>query len=389
MIARALLVASLVTGSAVLFACSHSTDQDPPANNPDGSTQEPPPDAPPVSTPDAPPLPPDGPSNGQYRFLCDAPKPAGSPTPVMPLLPTAGCPVLTPGTNTITSSANARQFILVVPANLQPNEHPPVLFMWHWLGGGPESFLQRGQVQAAADDQRFIGVIPYSKGANIIGTSFNLRWPFDISQSPARMNEEFTFFDDMLACVNNQFTINQSCISTVGVSAGALFTDQLAQARSQTLASFMSLSGGTGATIIKPWTGAARKLPGLVLWGGDGPPMMDGATDLLGCAGLGMNFSIASRDLETALAADGHFILECRHNCGHVEPPLTPYMNESQYAGMWQFAWNHPYWLPQGQSPFLTDGIPPQMPEWCAIGAGNSTPRSGGGCPEAENPCPN
>ncbi len=393
MIARALFAssaASFVVSTALLFACSDPTDQDPPNNNndtPDASVI-PTPDAPITPTPDAP-LPPDGPSNGSYRFLCDAPVPAGAPTPVMPTLPAAGCPVLAPGTNTITSSANARQFILVLPANMQPTEKLPVLFMWHWLGGSPNSFLERGQIQAAVDDQRFIGVIPYSKGANIIGTSFNLRWPFDISQSPARMNEEYTFFDDMLACVNAQYNVNQQCISTVGVSAGALFTDQLAAARSQTLASFMSLSGGTGATIIKPWAGAARKLPGVVLWGGDGPPMMDGATDLLGCAGIGMNFSVASRDLETQLDNDNHFLVECRHNCGHVEPPLTPYMNESQYAGMWQFAWNHPFWLGEGQSPFVIDGMPPQMPEWCAIGMGNSTPRSGGGCPMAENPCPN
>jgi len=173
------------------------------------------------------------------------------------------------------------------------------------------------------------------------------------------------------------------------VSAGALFTDQLAQARSQTLASFISLSGGTGASIIKPWTGAARKLPGVVLWGGDGPPGMDGATDLLGCAGIGMNFSVASRALETAMTADGHFLVECRHNCGHVEPPLTPVAGESQYAGMWQFALNHPFWLPAGQSPFIAAGLPASMPAWCAIGMGNSSPRSGGGCPAAENPCPN
>ena len=56
-------------------------------------------------------------------------------------------------------------------------------------------------------------------------------------------------------------------------------------------------------------------------------------------------------------------------------------------AGMWEFALNHPFWLPAGQSPYLTTGLPAGMPEWCAIGGGNSIPRSGGGCPAAENPC--
>jgi hypothetical protein len=202
------------------------------------------------------------------------------------------------------------------------------------------------------------------------------------------MDEEYTFFDDMLACVEQQFHVNESCVSTIGVSAGALFTDQLVQARANRLASFVSLSGGVGDVIIKPWAGTgAHKPPGVVLWGGDGPPNMDGNKDILGCLGLGMDFSVASRDIETGLVADGHFFVECRHNCGHVEPPLDTPPGLSKYASMWEFAMNHPFWLPAGQSPYLTNGLPPSMPAWCAIGAGNSVPRSGSGCPAAENPC--
>ena len=66
----------------------------------------------------------------------------------------------------------------------------------------------------------------------MFGLNLNTKWPFDITQSQTRMDEEFLFFDDMLACVEAQYHINTSCVSTVGVSAGALFTDQLAQARS-------------------------------------------------------------------------------------------------------------------------------------------------------------
>jgi hypothetical protein len=62
-------------------------------------------------------------------------------------------------------------------------------------------------------------------------------------------------------------------------------------------------------------------------------------------------------------------------------------MGESKYAGMWEFAMDHPYWLAAGDSPYKTDGLPPTLPAWCAIGANSATPRSGGGCPAAENPC--
>lgn len=374
------MLARTLTLATLLAACGNTAPNTPPGDDtPDAGTSAP--DAPGTPATDAPPT-------AGYRFLCEAPIPPGAPTPVMPPLPAAGCPTLAGGANTFTSGGRTRQFLLVVPADLAPDERPPVLFMWHWIGGSANSFLTKGQVQAAADQQRFIAVIPFDRGATVFGTEFDTRWPFDVTQSQGRMTEEFRFFDDMLACVADQFTINDQCISSVGVSAGALFTDQLAQARSTTLASFISLSGGTGATIIKGWSGAARKLPAVVLWGGDGPPQMDGNKDLLGCFGIGMDFSVASRDLETQLAADGHFVIECRHNCGHVEPPLDTPPGLSKYAGMWEFALNHPFWLPAGDSPFLTTGMPAALPAWCSIGVETSVPRTGGGCPAAENPCP-
>ena len=359
--------------------CSQATSSDHPV---DGSQPDHP-DAPLPPTPDAPGM--------TERYLCRTTPPAGAAVPPMPMPPTAGsCPMLVPGENAITSTGHPRSFILVVPANPQPDEVFPVLFMWHWLGGSADKFLEKGDVQVAADQQRFIAVIPDSKGATVIGTSFDTRWPFDISQLAPRMTEEFKFFDDMLSCVNAQYSINRSCVSSVGVSAGALFTDQLAQARSEYLSSFISLSGGTGATWIKPWNGATHKLPAVVLWGGDGPPQMDGVKDILGCAGIGMDFMVASKTLEQGLTDDGHFFIECKHNCGHVEPPLDPPPGESKYAGMWEFAMNHPYWLPAGESPYKHMAtLPASLPAWCAIGANSATPRSGGGCPEANNPCPN
>ena len=320
-------------------------------------------------------------------YLCRTAAPPNAPTPVAPPLPAAGCPALVSGRNTITSSGHTRQFLLVVPATAQPGEQLPVLFMWHWIGGSADGFFEKGDIQTAADQQHFIAVLPDAEGATIFGTSFNTKWPFDITQSQTRMDEEFRFFDDMLACVEQQYAVNASCVSSIGVSAGALFNAQLAQARSNTLSSFISLSGGTNATIIKPWSGTQHKLPAVVLWGGDGPPAMDGNKDILGCFGVGMDFSVASNDLEEGLEAGGHFFIECRHNCGHVEPPLDPPPGESKYAGIWQFALDHPFWLAAGQSPYLMKGLPASLPAWCAIGAGSSTPRSGGGCPAAENPC--
>jgi predicted esterase len=296
---------------------------------------------------------------------CASDPPPGAPAPA-PIKPYSGgvCPALVDGYNTITSNGNSRQFRLAIPANLQPNEKLPIIFLWHWLGGSPDDFFTKGEVQTAVDTQRFLAVIPDNKGDLLF------KWPFESFQSQGRMDEEFAFFDDMLSCVSQQFDVNTSCVSSAGVSAGALFTDQLAGARAEYLSSFISLSGGVDG-FVRPWAHPAHHLPGLVLWGGP--------SDFC----VAIDFEQASVALEDALGQDGNFMIECIHNCGHSEPPLDPPPGLSKYAAIWQFALDHPFWIPAGQSPYSTP-LPAGMPDWCAIGAGNAVPRvgacSGSGC---------
>lgn len=186
---------------------------------------------------------------------CADEPPPGSELPD-PLPTYAGtCPTLAAGRNTISSSGADRQFLFVIPAGLAPTESLPVLFLWHWLGGDADGFLEKGEVQAAADRLRFLAVIPETKGDLVF------KWPYSLIDSDARVEEELRFFDDMLACVAEQYAVNRNCISSAGVSAGALWTDQLAPRRSRILASFISLSGGVGVAgdwlnPIRPWVGA-------------------------------------------------------------------------------------------------------------------------------------
>ena len=307
-------------------------------------------------------------AGGPAGSLCAQEPPAGAAQPApLPEYTGGTCPELVAGENTLTSKGNARKFILVLPADLKPEERPPVLFLWHWLGGSAEDFIEQGEIQAAVDQQRFVAVVPRSKGDG------QFQWPFDTTQSDARMEEEYTFFDDMLSCVGKQYNGNLSCVGSAGVSAGALFTDQLAAHRADRISSFLSLSGGTGG-VIRPWGKPERKLPGLVLWGGP--------TD--NCFGL-LSFDTLSKTLEGDLTAEGNFFIECIHNCGHSAPPLDPPADGSSvYSSLWGFFLDHPFWLKDGESPYKDSGLPANMPEWCAIGQGSATPRqgpcSGGGC---------
>jgi predicted esterase len=292
------------------------------------------------------------------------PPPGAELAPPPPAYTGGACPAFAPGLNTFKSMGNDRSFLLVLPSNPDPAEKLPVIFLWHWLGGSADDFLEKGQVQAAADSQRFIAVIPQSKG------DLQFQWPFDIQQKQARIDEEFTFFDDMLSCVSEQFSVNSNCVASGGVSAGALFTDQLAGGRGQYLSSILSLSGGVGG-VVRPWTQPDHRMAAMVLWGGP--------TDQ--CFGV-LNFETASKELEKGLDAGNHFYLECVHNCGHAEPPFEPAEGFTSFAALWQFVFDHPYWLKPGTSPYTSDGIPKVLPTWCGIGAGSAVPRTG----ECPNP---
>lgn len=287
----------------------------------------------------------------------DAPPPGAELPPPLPTYEGV-CPELMPGLNTIDSSGFARDFLLILPKDLGDDERLPVVFLWHWLGGSADDFLEQGDVQTAVNEYRFVAVIPESRGDLIF------QWPFTILDPDARVDEEFGFFDDMLACVAEQYTIAEHCISSAGVSAGGLFTSLLASGRGERLASFLSLSGGTGGLAVKPWGGSSHKMPAMVLWGGE--------DDFC----VAVDFNNTSLDLETNLDADGHFILECIHNCMHTAPPFDMAPGQTAFAPMWDFVLAHPYWLEDGESPYA-DEIPENTPEWCGVGVGGSIPREG------------
>ena len=301
---------------------------------------------------------------GQFLTCRDDP-PADAPTPPpLPEYSGESCPQLESGKiNEITSSGSTREFMLVVPDDYQDGEQLPIIFFWHWLGGDAESFYEKAEVQKAVNDQRFIAVLPEEKG------DLQTKWPYSRIDTDSRLDEEITYFDDLLTCVAQQYGANRHCVSSVGVSAGALWTGQLVGRRSKYLSSFISLSGGVGAEddgfrTIKKWHSPKRAIPGVVLWGGP--------EDF--CA---VNFEETSHNLEDALQDEGSFFIECIHNCKHAQPPMSAPQGQSKYAALWDFVFDHPGWLDAGTSPYKRSGLPSDMPDWCGIGKGSATIRSG------------
>ncbi|MFN7700963.1 MAG: hypothetical protein ACK5U8_23920 [Deltaproteobacteria bacterium] len=285
--------------------------------------------------------------------LCAMPRPSGAPMPA-PLAAYSGgaCPALVPGSNTVTTSGASRTFILVVPTDAREGERLPVSFLWHPLGSEADVYLTGGVLQDAADRERFIAVLPQAKG------DLTLRWPS--TGGGGRVDEEVRFFDDMLACVAAQWTVNTDCVATGGVSAGALWSNRLANARADRLSSFISVSGGTGGA-FPGWSSVGHRLPALVIWGGP--------TDTCGP----FSFEGVSRNLTGSLSRDGHAIIECVHNCGHALPPFEM---ADPFLPIVQFGLNHPFWLGRGETPYSA-GLPDTFPSWCGLGAGSATRRTG------------
>ncbi len=337
-------------------------------------------DAPPTNGPDGPdggdgsgsstPMP-DAPMTSYAGVTCATPPPAGAPTPP-PLPQYAGtCPTLVAGMNTIVSSGVPRKFVLVVPSALDTQtETLPLLFMWHYIGGSASSMVNNGDAQPAADELRMLIAVPEKKGDVLLPiANVDLAWPYMDFVTNARVEQEAVLFDDILACVAQQFPVQEQCVSSVGVSAGALWTAQLMQRRSSRLSSAIVISGGVGPTggfggfaDVRGWTGSERPIPTIYGWGG--------STDSCG----GVSFEAGSHALGSKLEAQGSFVVECVHNCGHAAPPVDPMVG---LRVLYKFVLDHPYWLPAGASPWTSTGLPTGTPEWCGIGVGGATPRTG------------
>lgn len=298
--------------------------------------------------------------------LCGTEPPPGA--QLAPPLPTyaGSCPILEPGQlNLIETGGGERSFILVVPSDLADDEVLPVMVMFHWLGADADSFYERAEAQAAVDHYRFIAIIPNGRDVEDL---VPFRWPFAVTDFDFLMEQDFDFFDDMLACVAEQFSVDKECVSAMGVSAGAMFSSMLASRHGDNLASYISLSGGVGG-LVKPWQTGGNVMPAMVLWGG--------ADDFC----IAIDFATASQQLEMDLEAAGHPVVECIHNCTHATPPFEAPIDQPDlptFAPSWEFLLAHPYWLEPGYSPYQEfDAMPAPWPDWCAYGAGNAVERVG------------
>ncbi len=252
------------------------------------------------------------------------------PGPIAPVY-SGVCPDFTEGRNqNFMSGGASREFLLELPA--QPTG-APVIFLWHWLGGSAQQIMTGLGGSGLADTNEVIIIAP---------DSFQSQFEWRFTQGPAN-NIDIQLFEDLLACLSEQFSVDLNRIHSTGHSAGGLWTSYLTMHESQYLASTVVFSGGSDqASYVTP----SRQLPVLVVWGGP--------TDTFS----GFNFETSSQLFSQLLRNDGHFVAHCVHAGGHVPPP-----NAASLLIDWFQA--HPYNL--GNEPYA-GGLPAVYPaNQCSI----------------------
>ncbi|MCB9797062.1 MAG: hypothetical protein H6741_30625 [Alphaproteobacteria bacterium] len=265
-----------------------------------------------------------------------APKPE-TPTPPEPEAYSGGsCPTLEQGRNEGFLSADVeREFLLQLPEN---PEGAPVVFVWHWLGGSASQFFQYTDIEERLTEELgAIVVAPESCCSPV-------EWLFVPGQDPT---PDLTLFDDLLSCLDEQYSVDLDRVYTTGMSAGGLWSSFLAIHRAETLAAAAPLSGGTEGAL--EFETPARPLPVLLTWGGE--------SDTIGGNGINLDFHEANLAFSADLQASGSWVGHCVHSMGHTIHPdsldiLVPFFRDHRWSDT---------------TPPWALGMPEELPDWCGL----------------------
>ena len=192
-------------------------------------------------------------------------------------------------------------------------KHGPLIFYFYGTGGSPSQAQQAFGTTTLNAIEAAGGIVVAPKHVN----SGQFPW---LGGDPT---PDYLLADEVLACAIQKVGIDTSRIHSLGFSAGALFTTQLAFARSSYIASIGTFSGGiTGSA--PAYQNPSNRWAAMAMTGGTSDNV------------FGTDFLAASTALQTKLKADGHFAMLCNHGGGHSMP--------QKYQGpVWQFFQDHPF----------------------------------------------
>jgi len=129
----------------------------------------------------------------------------------------------------------ARTYILALPASYDPNKAYPLVFAWHGRGSNGAQARLYFKVEEAAQGQA-IFVYPY--GLPLPEMQNQTGW--DLFPS----NEDFAFFDALLAEIGEQLCVDPERIFSTGHSFGGYMSNQLGCFRGDVLRAIAPVASG-------------------------------------------------------------------------------------------------------------------------------------------------
>lgn len=239
------------------------------------------------------------------------------------------CPTFEAGNNkNFQVGDEKRSFRLYLP---DEPEGAPLVFVWHWLGGNSAQAASAFDTQALADEKGWIVVVPESLDDRAF------EWNFLVE---AEGNTDLLFFDDLLSCVDDNFSPDLERVYVTGMSAGGLWTTYLGVHRSQHFTAVAPLAGGM---FDESYVTPERNIPWMLTWGGPEDIVF-------------MSFHDANLEHLANLTGDDFFVVACEHDEGHVFPSVG-----NDY--LWDFFTIHDG---SGELP-LANGLTDAYPDFCAL----------------------
>jgi predicted esterase len=251
-----------------------------------------------------------------------------------------------------------RAFILNLPPNVEDDGPFPVVFNFHGLGDTATNMSSLLSSYVDDDDFPFIAVTP--EDTDYLMFNFPLDWAvFEVDEN----NKEARLFDEVMACIDARWGVDEDHVHTTGFSIGCICADMLGTLRGEQIASSATYSGGywnnpanedpmISWAITWPEYETENLYPQLFIHGGDNDQY-----DLVVTA---LHFNEYAEADSIWLHDMGHDVMVCDHGSGHTVP-MT--FNGSKVL---QFFQDHP--LGTVDSPYATDGLPSDWPDYCSFG---------------------
>lgn len=244
--------------------------------------------------------------------------------------PAGGCgkdPGAVDGTpQMIMVDGTARQYILALPPGYDPDKQYPLVFAWHGRGGDGALARLYFKVEEASQGAA-IFVYPY--GLPLADMQNQTGWDLD----PA--NEDFAFFDALLADLNGRLCVDQQRIFSTGHSFGGYMSNQLGCYRGDVLRAIGLVAGGGPFGICSGQVAAwlAHGTGDQVVPYSEGTKSHEHWSGANNCAGAG-----AAVDPAPCVADDGCDAGEPVVWCSHSEPDFNGHgWPNWAGAGIWGF----------------------------------------------------